>query len=153
MRKGRARKGEAVNWDKPVWEPLIGLVGFEVTGHFMWMYEAELRDRTKIEAYKHYDLRQYIFLDDFARAFVFEGEDKYRRCDGSSIVFRMFIDLREMRGGTDRQVEALYKAYERASDHDEYLREVVDCDHNGHKDGDQGASRQFDRDDEARSTG
>lgn len=142
-----------MNWDEPVWEPLVGLVGFEVTGDFMWMYEAELRDGMKIQAYKHRDLRRSIFLDELARAFVYEGDDKYRPWDSSSILFRMFIDLREMLGGTDRQVEALYKAYERASDRDEYLKEVVDCDHNGHKDGDQGAPRQPDRDDEARSAG
>lgn len=66
----RPRKGRVVNWDRPVWEPLITLVP-EHVGDFMWMHEVELEDGTRLHAYKHWETRRYLHLDHGGRAFVF----------------------------------------------------------------------------------
>jgi hypothetical protein len=73
----RPRKGRVVNYDRPVWEPLIGLAP-EHVHDFMWMHEVELEDGIRLHACKHWETRRYLHLDHGGRAFVFiwdEGRD------------------------------------------------------------------------------
>ena len=78
MTYGRARKGEVVNWNEPVWDPLLD-VAPEVVTEFMWMHEVKLRDGTRIQAYKHCDSRRYLHLSSDQQAWVYEEPDRYRR--------------------------------------------------------------------------
>jgi len=66
----RPRKGQVVNYEHPVWEPLIELA-FQHIDDFMWMHEVELEDGTRLHAYKHWETRRYLHLDHGGRAFVF----------------------------------------------------------------------------------
>jgi|SRR4051794_23543879 hypothetical protein len=66
----RPRKGRVLQYEHPVWEPLIELVS-ERVGEFMWMHEVELEDGTRLHAYKHWETRRYLHLDHGGRAFVF----------------------------------------------------------------------------------
>jgi hypothetical protein len=50
---------DVVRWRRPIWVPLVDLVGFELAGWFMWMYAAELEDETRVHAYKHISTRRY----------------------------------------------------------------------------------------------
>lgn len=42
----------------PLWRPLRDLVGEEVVGDFMWMFELELSDKAVLQAYKHMDTEE-----------------------------------------------------------------------------------------------
>jgi len=126
MAKPRKRKGEMSCPDEPFWEPLLGLVGFEVTGDFMYMFQVEMRDGTKLHAYKHRDTRRYIHLTDRGEAWYYEEPDWYRPCRSSSMLLAVFRNLRELGGVTERQVEASHKAYERAADHDDFLEYIAE---------------------------
>lgn len=66
----RPRKGQVLQFERPVWEPLIELVA-ERVDEFMWMHEVELEDGTRLHAYKHRETRRYLHLDHGGRAFVF----------------------------------------------------------------------------------
>jgi hypothetical protein len=78
----RARRGRTVNFEHPVWEPLIAAAP-EHVGDFMWMHEAELEDGTRIHAYKHWETRRYLHLDHGGRAFVYVW-DEDREVDDDS---------------------------------------------------------------------
>jgi len=66
----RPKRGRVVNYEAPMWEPLIALAPEEL-GDFMWMHEVELEDGTRLHAYKHCETRRYLHLDRGGRAFVF----------------------------------------------------------------------------------
>jgi hypothetical protein len=66
----RPRKGRVINYEHPIWEPLIRLAR-EHVDDFMWMHEIELEDGTRLHAYKHWETRRYLHLDHGSRAFVF----------------------------------------------------------------------------------
>jgi hypothetical protein len=55
------------------------LVGLELTGLFMWMFEIELRNRTRLHAYKHRFSRCYLHLARDGRCFAFVGDGYYRQ--------------------------------------------------------------------------
>lgn len=69
---GTIRQGE-----RPVWQPLLDLVGEDLTGWFMWMYELELADRSPLHAYKHIATRRYLHLAEDGRTFAYQsaGDD------------------------------------------------------------------------------
>jgi hypothetical protein len=71
------RIGDMIQGERPVWEPLIELVGFDVVGCFMWMYEAELDDGLEVHAYKHIATRRYLHLATDGRAFGYVPRDRY----------------------------------------------------------------------------
>jgi len=66
----KPKRGRVVNYERPVWEPLMALAP-EHVGDFMWMHEVELEDGTRLHAYKHVETRRYLHLDHGGRAFVF----------------------------------------------------------------------------------
>jgi hypothetical protein len=66
--------------DTPEWEPLLDLAPDHVD-EFMWMFAVELDDGARIQAYKHYWTREYLYLDGEGRAYLhfdgsrYEGEE------------------------------------------------------------------------------
>ena len=63
--------------DKPNWQPLEDLAPHHIDD-FMWMFEVELADGTRLQAYKHYWTRRYMHLSEDRRAFVYRwGEGDY----------------------------------------------------------------------------
>jgi hypothetical protein len=78
MHEGVVLAGEVVNSKDPEWEPLLKLAP-EVIDDFMWMFEAELEDGHRVQAYKHYWTRRYLHLDEIGRAFVYTEDDRYKQ--------------------------------------------------------------------------
>src|SRR6476660_471456 len=62
--------------DQPVWAPILGALGEELTGGFMYMFRARFEDRQVVHAYKHHITRCYLFLDDGGTAY------EWTRCGG-----------------------------------------------------------------------
>jgi hypothetical protein len=69
--------GTLRQYECPVWQPLLDLVGEELVEWFMWMHEIELADRSALHAYKHISTRRYLHLTEDGRAFVYQPEDDY----------------------------------------------------------------------------
>ena len=69
--------GELVQCERPVWEPLIALVGLNVVGCFMWMHEIELDDGLGVHAYKSIATRRYLHLGVDGRAFIYRSPGHY----------------------------------------------------------------------------
>jgi hypothetical protein len=69
--------GESIQGERPVWEPLIELVGLAVVGCFMWMYEIELDDGLEVHAYKSIATRRYLHLSTDGRAFGYVPRGRY----------------------------------------------------------------------------
>jgi hypothetical protein len=66
-------------YDRPVWGPLLDLVGDFLIGDFMWMTELELDDGSVMHAYKHSATRRYLHLHESdGRTFTYAGGDRYR---------------------------------------------------------------------------
>ena len=61
-RRKKPRSGTVVNYEQPDWEPLLGLARIYVD-EFMWMAEIELDNGTRLQIYKHYWTRRYLYLD------------------------------------------------------------------------------------------
>jgi hypothetical protein len=71
--------GEVLQGETPEWEPLLDVVGEEVAGRFMWMFEVRLSNGAPLHAYKHIDTRRYLHLIPGGAAFTFESPNRYRR--------------------------------------------------------------------------
>jgi len=59
-----------INYEEPRWDALLAAVGDHLAEGFMWMHEEELRDGTRVHAYKHRSTRRYLYLGEDGRAFV-----------------------------------------------------------------------------------
>jgi hypothetical protein len=71
MHPMRPIKGRMLrNFDRPDWGPLVTLAPDRVD-EFMWMFEVELENGTRLHAYKHWETRRYLHLDHGGRAFVY----------------------------------------------------------------------------------
>ncbi len=81
MPKPSKMAGTSVQGRYPEWQPLRDLVGPYLADWFMWMYEIQLTDGTRVHAYKHIDTRQYLHLSEDGRAFFFEPSKWYRRVE------------------------------------------------------------------------
>lgn len=99
--------------ERPNWRPLEELVGDQVVGDFMWMFEVELSDGSLLQAYKHIDTRRYIHLNAESSAFVYESPDRYRRFPAAELLDAVFSPLPGLGGVTDGQVQASPQAVER----------------------------------------
>lgn len=62
--------GEMTDTCEPDWAPLLAVAPHHVDD-FMWMFEVELADGTRLQAYKHYWTRRYMHLSSDRRAFVY----------------------------------------------------------------------------------
>ncbi len=114
----RIYRGAATQGSRPDWAPLLEAVGEEVTGDFMWMFEVELSDGTKLQAYKHIDTRRYIHLASDGRAFVYEDPDRYRRFPAAEVLAAVFAPLPGLAGVTDAQIDASWVAVDHLSARD-----------------------------------
>lgn len=68
----------SIDHDEPDWKPLEDLLGVDLVGAFMWMFEVDLADGTSVHAYKHVATRAYIYLAVDGRTFVYVRSDHYR---------------------------------------------------------------------------
>jgi hypothetical protein len=73
-------RGRSLRGVTPCWAPLLDLASEHVED-FMWMFEVELDDGTRLHAYKHRDTRRYLHLDHGGGAFVYCGEERYQEAD------------------------------------------------------------------------
>lgn len=79
--------------DEPDWEPLHVVLPLELCDGFMWMYRVTQEDAT-IELYKHGITRRYLNLDQFNRAYQFNGEG-YDPIPVATAVDRVFSGIEE----------------------------------------------------------
>lgn len=101
--------------DVPEWEPLLNSAPDHVHD-FMWMYSVELKDGTRLQAYKHYWTRGYLHLDNLGRSFVYTDRERYREVNLAWLLSRV---LREA------LVEELADEAERGDDLSTARRESV----------------------------
>ena len=71
MSNDKTIAGEMGQGDRPNWEPLEAMVGEELAGEFMWMFQVDLADGTAVHAYKHIFTRRYLHLAEDGRTFAF----------------------------------------------------------------------------------
>jgi hypothetical protein len=69
--------GEMAQGDTPDWKPLVGVVGEDIAGAFMWMYEIRTTSGAPLHAYKHVDTREYLHLDREGNAYAYVPESSY----------------------------------------------------------------------------
>jgi hypothetical protein len=86
------RRGELVQHERPVWEPLIELVGLEVVDGFMWMNELELDGGLEVHAYKSIATRRYLHLGVDGRAFRYRSSDRYEEITLREALEEAFTD-------------------------------------------------------------
>jgi hypothetical protein len=77
-RRKKPRDGDFINYEQPVWEPLLGLARIYVD-EFMWMGEIELDNGTRLQAYKHYWTRRYLYLDGEGSAWFYREDGRYEQ--------------------------------------------------------------------------
>jgi len=82
--------------DRPVWQPLLDLIGEDLTGWFMWMYEVELADQTLLHAYKHISTRRYLHLTEDGRAFAYVPEGAYREIAPRAALREAFAEWEQL---------------------------------------------------------
>jgi hypothetical protein len=116
MAKNEVRRGVSTQGDTPDWKPLLDAVGEELTGDFMWMFEVELTDGTRLQAYKHIDTRRYVHLDPEGAAFVYQGPDRYRSFPVADVLAAVFAPLPGLAGVTYAQIAASWAAVHRLSE-------------------------------------
>jgi hypothetical protein len=116
MARTTAIKGRSIQGDDPDWGPLERTVGLEVVGDFMWMFEVELEDGRRVQAYKHIDTRCYVHLDADCNAFVYETPGRYRSIDIVRLLELVFDRLPGLGGVTDEQIQASWRAVDRLED-------------------------------------
>jgi hypothetical protein len=109
---GRAAviKGRSIQGEHPDWGPLEAAVGLDVVGDFMWMYDVELDDGRRVQAYKHIDTRRYVHLDSDGNAFIDETDGRYRSISIIELLMRVFARLPGLYGVTDDQIRASCRA-------------------------------------------
>jgi len=79
----------------PEWEPLLNFAPDHV-GDFMWMYTVALTDGTRLQAYKHYWNRAYLYLDNEGRAFIYAGKERFEEVNPPWLLTRILeVELEE----------------------------------------------------------
>ncbi len=96
MPRTRSIPGRMSQFERPVWEPLLALVGARIVRFFMWMNEVELDDGTLLQAYKHVATRRYLHLDEEGRAFGYVSRGRYVQIDPLSALRDTFEDWEEI---------------------------------------------------------
>jgi len=89
----KPKRGRIVSHEFPAWGPLFKLAP-DLVGEFVWAYEVELEDGTRLQAYEHRGTQRYLHLDHWERAFVLVwsedregGEDpQYEEADSSLLL-------------------------------------------------------------------
>jgi hypothetical protein len=70
-----------VQYEDPVWDPLLALAGETLAPSFMWMHELMLEDGRTVQAYKHVHTRHYLFLAADSAALGRTASGRYRPVD------------------------------------------------------------------------
>jgi hypothetical protein len=102
--------------DTPEWGPLADAVGRYVVSDFMWMFEVELSDGTKLQAYKHIDTRGYVHLAADGRAFYFSAPDRYVPIAVRDAFRAVFAGLPRLGGVTKEQLTVTWAALDRLTE-------------------------------------
>lgn len=76
--RGTVLTGVTIQGEEPDWGPLENVLEFDVCDDFMWMFEVELEDGTRLHAYKHYWNRRYLHLSARGEAYfyVWKADDQ-----------------------------------------------------------------------------
>jgi len=109
-------RGELLRGESPCWAPLLK-VAPELVDHFMWMFELELEDGSRVHAFKHISTRRYLHLDQRANAFVSVGNDRYRRIDLDFLLEEALRSWWEGLDATPEEVVTCWTVIERARRH------------------------------------
>ena len=102
--------------ETPCWAPLEAAVGLELASDFMWMYEVELADGRKVQAYKHIYTRRYVHLGADGDAFAYESRQHYRRIGAADAFDAVFAVLPGLFGVTQDQIDRSWAAVDRLED-------------------------------------
>lgn len=78
-------RSSSLDYDTSSWKPLLALAPGHIDD-FMWMFEVECDDSTRIHAYKHWVTRRYLHLSIDGRAFVYVPDALYRQIDPSVLL-------------------------------------------------------------------
>lgn len=116
MNSKRTIAGEVRQSDDPDWTALERVIGTELMGHFMWLYEIELGDGTTVHAYKHCWTRRSLHLGDDGRAFYYTRHGTYREMDRRTALVRVFEDWDMLCSPIEAERAALAGAIRRATD-------------------------------------
>ena len=81
MPRAPTQQAWLVQYEDPVWEPLLELVGETLAPSFMWMHELMLEDGRTVQAYKHVHTRRYLFLAADSGALGRTTTGRYRPVD------------------------------------------------------------------------
>jgi hypothetical protein len=92
MNSNRVIAGTVRQGDVPNWTSLEALLGLELCGHFMWMFDVELEDGTLVDAYKHRWTRCYFHLASDGRAFHNTANGRYCEVDPCRAIVAVFKD-------------------------------------------------------------
>lgn len=77
----RKISGQMTQYEMPNWDPLLKLLAEYLVVDFMWMHEVELKDGTRLHAYKNRETRRYLHLSLDGRAFAYCEDDSYREVE------------------------------------------------------------------------
>ncbi len=108
--------GEMLQGDSPQWDPLLE-VAPELIDHFMWMFEVETQDGRRLHAFKHISTRCYLHLDHRANAFVYVGDQRYRRIDLAFLLEEALRPWWEKLDATPEEVATCWAVIQRARRH------------------------------------
>jgi hypothetical protein len=89
-------RGTVAQRERPDWEPLIGLVGLDVVGCFMWMDELVLEDGSRVHAYKHIATRRYLCVGVDGRVFAERSRDRYGQVTPLAALEQAFMDWEDL---------------------------------------------------------
>lgn len=89
------------------------MVGEELAGEFMWMFQVDLADGTAVHAYKHICTRRYLHLAEDGRTLAFTRSGRYRAVDPFDLLVAVF-DGWERLIDDEADVEALRSALRQA---------------------------------------
>ena len=98
----------------PAWDPLERVVGLDLAGWFMWMFEVRAARGRVLHAYKHRWTRRYLYLGaDGAYGYV--EPDRYRRIDLADALELVLEPWWEMPGVPVEDIAAAWAAIDRAA--------------------------------------
>ena len=103
-------------YEEPVWEPLLRVVGDRLVGTFMWMQEFRLEDGTALHAYKHIWTRRYLYLTDSGAAFEYTRCGTYARTRLDYALQAALCNWWILAGWDDEDATAVREAIFRAND-------------------------------------
>jgi hypothetical protein len=113
MARHRPLRGRAGQGDEPRWGPLESLVGYALAGWFMWMFDVELDDGSRLDAYKHITTRCYLHVSEDGRVFGYLTGGRYRQLDVATALEAVFASW-ECASPSPHELKALRVAIDRA---------------------------------------